>query len=433
MTIDVHGDAPDGEAVGYRAYDSRHLDEIGQRFHLDEALVADVRRAAAIFPFRVNEHVLTELIDWARVPDDPIFRLVFPTTEMLPPSVRPQGPEPGPALGRETVAHVRLGMNPHPASQLTKNAPLATAERPGGIQHKYAQTVLFFPTEGQTCHAYCTFCFRWPQFVGDPRLRFGERDAGVLVDYLRRHPEVRDVLITGGDALFLRARTLRTILTALAAPGLEHIETIRLGTKALTYWPQRVISDDDASDLLHVIEEASGRWSVAVMAHVTHPRELLPRAATEAIRLVRSAGAKVYCQAPVLRHVNDSAPVLADLWRLEARLGCVPYYMFVERDTGAREYFEVPLARSLSMFREAYSTLPGLARTIRGPVMSADPGKVVVDGVSTIDGQRRFALRYVQARDPTRLLTPFFARFDESATWFDQLQPATSDDAPFFP
>jgi hypothetical protein len=98
--------------------------------------------------------------------------------------------------------------------------------------------------------------------------------------------------------------------------------------------------------------------------------------------------------------------------------------MFVERDTGPRNYFEVPLARGWQIFREAWSQMSGLGRTVKGPVMSATPGKVLVDGVTEVAGRRVFALRYVQARDPELVGRPFFADFDPRATWFDQLTPA---------
>ncbi|NIP76191.1 MAG: lysine 2,3-aminomutase, partial [Xanthomonadales bacterium] len=90
--------------------------------------------------------------------------------------------------------------------------------------------------------------------------------------------------------------------------------------------------------------------------------------------------------------------------------------MFVERDTGARDYFEVPLARALQIFRGAYRQVSGLARTVRGPSMSATPGKVLVDGVTSVAGERVFILKFLRGRDPSWVGKPFFARFDPDAT-----------------
>ena len=110
----------------------------------------------------------------------------------------------------------------------------------------------------------------------------------------------------------------------------------------------------------------------------------------------------------------------------------VPYYMFVERDTGARRYFEVPLARAWEIYRDAMRRVSGLGRTARGPSMSAGPGKVEVQGVSEIRGEKVFVLRFIQGRNPEWVQQPFFARFDPHATWLDQLQPAFGDSRFFF-
>jgi hypothetical protein len=106
--------------------------------------------------------------------------------------------------------------------------------------------------------------------------------------------------------------------------------------------------------------------------------------------------------------------------------------MFVERDTGPRDYFEVPLARALEIFNEAYKQVSGLCRSIRGPSMSATPGKVVVDGVATINGQKLFVLKFLQARDPEWVGRLLFAKFDPEATWLDDLEPAFGEEEFFF-
>jgi hypothetical protein len=147
---------------------------------------------------------------------------------------------------------------------------------------------------------------------------------------------------------------------------------------------------------------------------------------------VRDAGAEVYCQSPLIRHVNDDAEVWRDLLDRQVQLGAHPYYMFVERDTGARGYFEVPLARAHEIFTHACSRVTGLARTIRGPSMSCSAGKVMVDGAVEIAGQRLFALKFLQGRDPAWTGRLFFARYDPGATWIDQLEPAFGAQRFFF-
>ena len=209
--------------------------------------------------------------------------------------------------------------------------------------------------------------------------------------------------------------------------------SIRLGTKSTAYWPYRFLTDSDADDLLRLFEQVreSGRH-LALMSHYSHPRELETPEAQAAVSRIQNTGSVVRCQAPLIAHVNDDAEAWAQMWRLQMQLGAVPYYMFVERDTGPKNYFEVPLARAAEIFRQAYLRVSGLARTVRGPSMSATPGKVVVDGVTEVAGERVFALKFIQARDPDWVGRPFFARYDPHATWLDDLRPAFGEREFFF-
>ena len=138
---------------------------------------------ASVLPFRVNEHVLDELIDWHEAPADPLFQLTFPQRAMLRPEHfdRMAGLLRGGAERQRLQAAattVRAELNPHPAGQREMNMPLDDCgERLDGVQHKYRETVLFFPSQGQLCHSFCTFCFRWAQFVGDKELRMASTEA----------------------------------------------------------------------------------------------------------------------------------------------------------------------------------------------------------------------------------------------------------------
>jgi L-lysine 2,3-aminomutase len=212
-----------------------------------------------------------------------------------------------------------------------------------------------------------------------------------------------------------------------------HLISIRIGTKAPAYWPYRFVTDPDAEDLLRLFEKVQRAGKhLALMAHYSHPRELETPVAQAALRRIRDTGAVVRCQAPLVRHVNDSAAVWAEMWRLQVQLGAVPYYMFIERDTGARAYFEVPLARAVEVYRDAIQQTSGLARTVRGPSMSATPGKVRLIGDAVVGDERVFVLEFLQARDPDWVGRPFFARYDPEATWLDQLRPALGEKRFFF-
>jgi KamA family protein len=312
--------------------------------------------------------------------------------------------------------------------------PLMNDEPVRGLQHKYKQTVLFFPSAGQTCHAYCTFCFRWPQFVGMDDLKFDARESNELVTYLKLHREVTDVLITGGDPLIMSTRALAGYIEPLLNdPALAHIQNIRIGTKSVSYWPQRFVTDKDADDLMRLFEKvvASGK-NLAIMGHYNHPVELRQPIAQQAVKRIVSTGATLRMQAPLIRHINEDPKGWAELWTMGVRLGAIPYYMFVERDTGPSHYFQLPLAKAYEVFQAAYQLVSGLSRTVRGPSMSAFPGKVVIDGIVTIGGEKVFALQFLQARNPDWVRRPFYAKFDPAATWLDDLVPAFGEKKFFF-
>jgi len=423
----------------FHAYTAKHLDALAARAGLDASERLAVRAVATVLPFRTNDYVVENLIDWDAAPDDPIYRLVFPQSDMLPAAdVQRMArllARDAPAGEVTAAAHeVRTRLNPHPAGQLALNIPDLGDEPLPGVQHKYPETVLVFPKQAQTCHAYCTYCFRWAQFVDEPDLKIATADTDRVIEYLRRHREVSSVLITGGDPMIMGAEVLRRYVEPLFDQGLEHIESVRIGSKSLAYWPQRFVTDPDADDTLRLFEEivASGR-SLAFMAHFSHPRELESPLVAEAVRRIRDTGAVIRTQAPLIRSINDDPATWAAMWRTQVRMGMVPYYMFVERDTGPQDYFAVPLACGYGIFREAYQSVSGLGRTVRGPSMSATPGKLCVDGITEVAGEKVFVLHMIQARDPDLVGKPFFARYNPDATWLSDLEPAFAARFPFEP
>lgn len=423
----------------FKVYTDSTIDRIPQLKRLDPDLRIRMKAVASVLPFRVNQYVIDSLIDWDNIPDDPIFQLTFPQAGMLREDdleqmvnlVKSDAPK---ADLRREADRVRIRMNPHPSGQMQYNKPtLEDGTVLPGLQHKYADTCLIFPSQGQTCHSYCTYCFRWAQFVGMDNLKFAQKETETFHQYLREHQEISDVLFTGGDPMIMKTKLLRKYIEPLLEPEFEHIQDIRIGTKAVAYWPQRWVSDADADDCLQLIEEVrqAGRH-LAIMGHYSHPRELSTPIARQALARLRDAGAEVRCQAPLIRHVNDDSDVWATLWKEEVRLGGIPYYMFVERDTGPKQYFEIPLHRAFKIFREAWGQVTGLARTARGPSMSATPGKVQIDGITDIAGEKVFVLSFIRGRDPDWVKRPFFARYDEKACWLDELVPAFGESKFFF-
>jgi KamA family protein len=422
----------------YQAYTINNFKTIPQISKLTDEQIHAIEIVGTVLPFKTNNYVIDNLIDWSNIPEDPMFVLTFPQKGMLIPehynrieSLVNSGASKDEI--KKAVDAIRLQLNPHPAGQMEHNIPLWRGNKLEGFQHKYRETVVFFPSQGQTCHAYCTFCFRWPQFTGMEGLKFASKEAELLVDYIAGHPDVTDVLFTGGDPLTMKTKILSSYIKPLLQANIPHLRHIRIGTKALTYWPYRILSDDDSTELLDLFKEVkiSGKH-IAIMAHFNHPIELENQTVKDAIAKIIETGAVIRTQSPLLHHINDSSEIWADMLRKQASLGCIPYYMFVARNTGAQHYFSVPLEKAWMIFRGAYQKVSGICRTVRGPVMSCLPGKVQVLGVSEIQKQKVLNFRMIQGRNPDWIARPFFSEYDENATWYTDLKPAFGEESFFF-
>lgn len=414
----------------YKAYALNSFRNIPQLERLSAREQQDIEVVGNVLPFKVNNYVIDELIDWNNYQDDPIFNLTFPNRKMLLPEhfaamEKTLSDTNDRNLIRETAYKIRLQLNPHPAGQVELNVPEIDGVKLTGIQHKYRETLLFFPSSGQTCHSYCTFCFRWPQFVGMNEIKFAMRETELLVKYLEQHQEVTDILFTGGDPMIMKYEVFRQYIEPFIGENKTNIQSIRIGTKSLAFWPYKFIDDEEADKFLQLFERViKSGINLAFMAHFNHPIEIKTPAVQQAIRRLRSTGLQIRTQSPLLRHINDSPEVWSDMWREQVNQNCIPYYMFVARDTGAKHYFEVPLVRTWEIFREAYQQVSGLCRTVRGPSMSATPGKVQVLGVARVGDKKVFTLRFLQGRNPDWVGRPFFAEFDDKATWLTDLKPA---------
>lgn len=422
----------------YKSYSLQNFKTIPQIKNLTGQQIMDIEVVGSVLPFRVNEYVVENLIDWDNVPEDPAFISSFPHRHMLLEKDYEQMRaliEAGASDEsiKRSADEIRLGLNPHPAGQIEYNTPLYKGKKLRGIQHKYSQTLLIFPEQGQSCHSFCTFCFRWPQFAHMDEYKIATPENGLIHRYISDHPEITDVLITGGDPLIMKTEILAGYIEPLLSRELPHVRNIRIGTRALSWWPYRFLTDDDADDLLNLFGKIhrSGKH-LALMANFVNPVELETEAVKEAITRVQKAGAIIRTQAPLLKNINASPEVWTEMWKKQVSLNCIPYYMFVARDTGAKHFFSVPLVEAWQIYRQAYQSVSGICRTVRGPSMSCMPGKVQVLGVTRIGGEKVFALNMIQARNPDWALRPFFAAYDETATWFDDLKPAFGEDRFFF-
>lgn len=422
----------------YKSYTRNNYKQIPyiDRLSSDEIFNIDV--VSTVLPFKTNNYVVERLIDWDNFRDDPFYILNFPQKEMLNKKDFSKIAKlikncSSTEKIKEAVHKIHYELNPHTSGQLEYNIPKINGKKLYGFQHKYNETFLVFPSQGQTCHAYCTFCFRWPQFIGVDELKFATKEIELMVEYIKRNQQITDILFTGGDPFVMKASLLKSYIQPLLDKSLSNVQTIRIGTKSIAFWPYRFITDEDKDELLDLFKLIvdSGK-NLSIMAHFCHYKELETDEAKAAIKAILSTGAIIRTQSPVLKHINDDADIWAKMLRLQVNMNCIPYYMFIPRDTGARDYFSVTLERAWNIFRGAYKQVSGVCRTIRGPVMSATPGKVQVLGISEIHGEKVFTLRFIQGRNPDWVCRPFFAKYNKKALWLTDLEPAFGEEKFFF-
>jgi KamA family protein len=392
----------------FKSYTLGQLEKIPQLSGLSEEQMEEIRIVSSIYPFKTNNYVLEKLIDWNNIPDDSIFRLNFPHKEMLLPEdfkqlkeIRTNGTD---QEIKDVIYNIRMKLNPHPAGQTDLNSAFIKEDKLEGIQHKYTDILLFFPSQSQTCHAYCTFCFRWPQFINDLDFKIQSKEIQPLLEYLDRNPQISEVLFTGGDPMIMNSRVLDSYIEPLLK--VDSIKTIRIGTKALSYWPYKFTTDEDAEGMLNVLEKITKAGKhLGFMAHFNHPKELEPPVVKEAIDNLIKIGATIRTQSPLLRFINNSAETWTIMWEKQVQLNCIPYYMFLPRDTGAQHYFAETLERAHEIYTEAIRNCTGLASTAKGPVMSMTDGKVEILDVK----DDLYTLRYIKHRDNSKTFKVFTA------------------------
>ena len=278
-----------------------------------------------------------------------------------------------------------------------------------GVQHKYTDTALLLCNE--VCGPYCRYCFRKRLFMDDNDEVTNNVSEGLR--YIQDHPEVTNVLLTGGDPLLMSTRRLTELFSALRE--IEHVKIIRIGSKMPAFDPWRVTRDTELQEVFRKYSTSQQR--IYLMAHFDHPRELTD-AAIEGVDTCIRNGVICANQCPMIRGVNDDPDVLAEMYSTLSYIGYPPYYLFQGRPTAGNEPYEVPIVQGWNIFQQALRYGSGLARRARF-CMSHETGKVEVVGID----DEHIYLRYHQAKDLDDLGRFFVRRRDDQAYWLDQLQP----------
>lgn len=277
-----------------------------------------------------------------------------------------------------------------------------------GLQHKYDSTVLLLSTN--ECAAYCRHCFR-KRFVGytDDEVLREFRQAE---DYITRHPEVNNVLISGGDPMVLGTDVIQVFLEGLLR--IPHVNVVRFGTRLPVVDPDRISRNGELLRLLRTYGERG--LAINFVLHVNHPREL-----TASFRrcVDRLSAARVVLsnQAVLLKGVNDDPQVLTRLMNGLVSAGVTPYYLFQCRPVKkVKHHFQVPLDRAYRIVEEAKEGLSGLGKRFRF-IMSHVTGKIEIIAVVGND----IFLKYHQAKDARDTGRFFRRRLQPGAGWLDDL------------
>jgi KamA family protein len=354
-------------------YNPKYVTRLDQIPQLDRETLESLGPVTEKFGFRANEYYLS-LIDW-NDPDDPIRRLVIPDVRELD------------TWGRLDASNEE------------------TYIRVPGLEHKYDSVALLLVNN--VCGAFCRFCFRKRLFM-EENVEV-QRDVTAGIEYIRRHPEISDVLVTGGDPLLLSTRQLRDIVGALRE--IDHVDVIRIGSKLISFNPYRIINDPD----LHAMfkEFSTPEQRIYVMCHFNHPREIAPPV-VEALDILHRCGTIRVNQTPMIAGINDDPDVLAELFHKCTALGIPPYYVFQCRPTVGNKTFSVPLEKAFKIFETAKMKGSGLTKRARF-CMSHSTGKIEVMGLTA----RHIIMKYHRSADPDMCGRVLIFERDPSARWFD--------------
>jgi lysine 2,3-aminomutase len=247
---------------------------------------------------------------------------------------------------------IGLQVIPDPAEWMDEASPVdplgEDSDSPvPAIVHRYPDRVLFLVTN--QCPIYCRYCTR-KRLVGKPEGVVTQKEIQDGIDYIRNHPEVRDVVLSGGDPLMLKDEMLEGILSSLRA--IPHLEIIRIGTRVPSSLPQRV-----TPELCNMLKKYHPLY---MNLHFNHPKEITPES-SEACRLLADVGIPLGCQTVLMKGVNDDADILKTLFKGLLRIRVKPYYLYQADLTRGANHFRTPLSTGLSIMRELQGHTSGMA------------------------------------------------------------------------
>lgn len=392
-----------------------------------------------VYAFLATKHILNT-INWDDYQKDPVFQLVFPQPNMIDKKiVEEYSSIEDDAERMKMVVTYRDQTNPHDGKQILNRPTFhwedGIMDAIDGGQHKYPQVFLLFDKTTQGCFAYCTYCFRHAQVRGDEDM-FIQNDVEQVHEYLRRHKEVTDILITGGDAGYMPTSRLRAYLEPLTTdPELMHVRNIRIASRALTYEPSVVVNPKYNGTLELFSKLIDSGIQVIWMAHFSTPKEFLNIHTLAAIRRLRANRINVRSQSPMMNHISlfmddngkvdidKSAQNWIDLGHILMMLGMQFHSIYCARPTGEHGYFTAPLKDMNEIFSKVYRSLPSIGRPSRYISMTSSAGKTSLMGTVEVNGRKAFALKFNESRNMEWMDKVFLAEYDETENTIEKLKP----------
>ena len=318
----------------------RYYNKINDIKNLDKNEKERINSVCSSFKFKLNEYY-ENLIDW-RDPDDPLKKIVIPCQEEMD------------SLGK-------LDFSDESVYQPVR-----------GLEHKYKNTAILLCSAN--CAAICRFCFRKRLFmsVSDEMINLSE-----CINYIEKHQEINNVLLSGGDPLMLKSERLGEILKHLVK--VEHINAIRIGTKVPAYNPLKIAED---KVLVDILRHYSSLKQILFITHFNHPKELTDYA-VNALLLLKKHGLIVYNQTPILKGINDSDNTLKTLIEKLNRVGVNTYYIFGCRLTSGNRAFALPIEKAFDIVERVKNSISsGLYKSFKF-VLSDRTGKIEVCGYTS--------------------------------------------------
>lgn len=396
-----------------------------------------------VYRFLATKHTLNS-INWENYKNDTMFYLIFPQPDMIRPEDTQKYLEATTDEQRKIVVEeYQKKTNPHDGNQKLNKPWFINDEGQleilQGCQHKYPPVKLIFDKTTQNCFAFCTYCFRHAQVRGDEDM-FVQHEISHVHKYLKKHKEISDILITGGDGGFISYERLAEYVTPIMEdPELFHIKTVRFGSRALTFHPELILSDKfkPILELWNKVFESG--IQVVWVAHLSTPRDILNPGTVAAIRRLKSYGITIKSQSPIMNNISlfkdengkvdidRSAQNWIDLGNILAMVGVGFHSMYCARPTGEHHYFTAPLADINKIFSKIFKELASINRPSRYISMTTSAGKISIIGTTEINGKKVFALKFNEGRNMDWMDTVYFAEYDEKENTIDKLKPLGSD------